>query len=188
MYCPVQNNIPRPGTNEELFVFYIGTFSCAASTYVYDIMVFFLSRFVRRKNATSNTGAAPHANGSVTTNAFENGDMTSPELSMVLEKAIVLLNGNEFSALRRILAEYEATEINVDTFAESLLQLITDQEKVRNMLQDEDVHGYFRGFSGSGGGRSLCASDVGTTPDCIATNCDVIEPAKKRSCIGLLGN
>ena len=64
-------------------------------------------------------------------NAFdENGDMTSPELSMVLEKAIVLLNGKEFSALRRILAEYDATEINVDTFAENLLQLITDQEKV----------------------------------------------------------
>ena len=56
--------------------------------------------------------------------------MTSPELSMVLEKAIVLLNGKEFSALRRILAEYDATEINVDTFAENLLQLITDQEKV----------------------------------------------------------
>ena len=54
----------------------------------------------------------------------------SPELSMVLEKAIVLLNGNEFSALRRILAEYEATEINIDTFADSLLQLIKDQEKV----------------------------------------------------------
>ena len=54
----------------------------------------------------------------------------SPELSMVLEKAIVLLNGKEFSALRRILAEYEATEITVDTFAENLLQLITDQEKV----------------------------------------------------------
>ena len=56
--------------------------------------------------------------------------MTSPELSMVLEKAMVLLNSNEFSALRRILAEYEASEINVDTFAESLLRLITDQEKV----------------------------------------------------------
>ena len=54
----------------------------------------------------------------------------SPELSMVLEKAIVLLNGKEFSALRRILAEYEATEIDIDTFAESLLQLINDQEKV----------------------------------------------------------
>ncbi len=49
---------------------------------------------------------------------------------MVLEKAMVLLNSNEFSALRRILAEYEASEINVDTFAESLLRLITDQEKV----------------------------------------------------------
>ena len=61
----------------------------------------------------------------------ENSEMTgSPELSMVLEKAIVLLNGNEFSALRRILAEYEATEINIDTFADSLLQLIKDQEKV----------------------------------------------------------
>ena len=58
------------------------------------------------------------------------GDMTSPELSMVLEKAIVLLNGNEFSVLRRILADYEATEINVDTFADSLLHLIRDQEKV----------------------------------------------------------
>ena len=56
--------------------------------------------------------------------------MTSPELSMVLEKAIVLLNGKEFSALRRILAEYEATEIDIDTFAESLLQLINDEEKV----------------------------------------------------------
>ena len=54
----------------------------------------------------------------------------SPELSMVLEKAIVLLNGKEFSALRRILAEYEATEIDIDTFAESLLQLINDEEKV----------------------------------------------------------
>ena len=71
------------------------------------------SRFVRQENAFD-----------------ENGDMTSPELSMVLEKAIVLLNGKEFSALRRILAEYDATEINVDTFAENLLQLITDQEKV----------------------------------------------------------
>ena len=60
--------------------------------------------------------------------------MTSPELSMVLEKAIVLLNGKEFSALRRILAEYEATEITVDTFAENLLQLITDQEKVTAYL------------------------------------------------------
>ena len=58
----------------------------------------------------------------------------SPELSMVLEKAIVLLNGKEFSALRRILAEYEATEINIDTFADSLLQLIKDQEKVKHRL------------------------------------------------------
>ena len=63
----------------------------------------------------------------------ENCEMTgSPELSMVLEKAIVLLNGKEFSALRRILAEYEATEINIDTFADSLLQLIKDQEKVNS--------------------------------------------------------
>ncbi len=50
----------------------------------------------------------------------------SPELSMVLEKAIILLNGKEFSALRRILAEYEATEIDIDTFADCLLQLIKD--------------------------------------------------------------
>ena len=57
-------------------------------------------------------------------------DMTSPEMSLVLEKAIVLLNGNEFSVLRRILADYEATKINVDTFADSLLHLIRDQEKV----------------------------------------------------------
>ena len=75
--------------------------------------------------------------------------MTSPELSMVLEKAIVLLNGKEFSALRRILAEYDATEINVDTFAENLLQLITDQEKVwgnsclayrTNQTQNDFIH------------------------------------------------
>ena len=58
----------------------------------------------------------------------------SLELSMVLEKAIVLLNGKEFSALRRILAEYEATEINIDRFADSLLQLIKDQEKVKPRL------------------------------------------------------
>ena len=51
---------------------------------------------------------------------------------MVLEKAVVLLNGGEFSVLRRILAEYEASEINIDTFAESLLQLIKDQEKVNH--------------------------------------------------------
>ena len=57
-------------------------------------------------------------------------DMTSPEMSLVLEKAIVLLNGNEFSVLRRILADYEATKINVDTFADSLFHLIRDQEKV----------------------------------------------------------
>ena len=61
----------------------------------------------------------------------------SPELSMVLEKAIVLLNGKEFSALRRILAEYEATEINIDTFADSLLQLIKDQEKVKPRLSSQ---------------------------------------------------
>ena len=61
----------------------------------------------------------------------------SPELSMVLEKAIVLLNGKEFSALRRILAEYEATEINIDTFADSLLQLIKDQEKVKHRLSSQ---------------------------------------------------
>ena len=68
---------------------------------------------------------------SVLEEAGANGsDMTSPELSLVLEKAIVLLNGNEFSVLRRILADYEATEINVDTFADSLLHLIRDQEKV----------------------------------------------------------
>ena len=72
-------------------------------------------------------------------NAFdENGDMTSPELSMVLEKAIVLLNGKEFSALRRILADYQTTEINIDTFAENLLQLITDQEKV--LFRDMYLH------------------------------------------------
>ena len=66
-------------------------------------------------------------------NSFEDAsDMTSPELSMVLEKAVVLLNGGEFSVLRRILAEYEASEINIDTFAESLLQLIKDQEKVNH--------------------------------------------------------
>lgn len=59
------------------------------------------------------------------------GEMTSPEMSMVLEKAMVLLNSKEFSILRRLLAEYEASEISVDTFAESLLQLIRDQEKVR---------------------------------------------------------
>ena len=57
---------------------------------------------------------------------------------MVLEKAIVLLNGKEFSALRRILAEYEATEINIDTFADSLLQLIKDQEKVKHRLSKGD--------------------------------------------------
>ena len=56
---------------------------------------------------------------------------------MVLEKAIVLLNGKEFSALRRILAEYEATEINIDTFADSLLQLIKDQEKVKPRLSSQ---------------------------------------------------
>ena len=68
---------------------------------------------------------------SVLEEAGANGsDMPSPELSLVLEKAIVLLNGNEFSVLRRILADYEATEINVDTFADSLLHLIRDQEKV----------------------------------------------------------
>ena len=61
----------------------------------------------------------------------------SLELSMVLEKAIVLLNGKEFSALRRILAEYEATEINIDTFADSLLQLIKDQEKVKPRLSSQ---------------------------------------------------
>ena len=72
-------------------------------------------------------------------NAFdENGDMTSPELSMVLEKAIVLLNGKEFSALRRILADYQTTEINIDTFAENLLHLITDQEKV--LFRDMYLH------------------------------------------------
>ena len=60
--------------------------------------------------------------------------MTSPELSLVLEKATVLLNGNEFSILRRILADYEAAEINVDTFADSLLHLIRDQEKVLTNL------------------------------------------------------
>ena len=63
----------------------------------------------------------------------------SPELSMVLEKAIVLLNGKEFSALRRILAEYEATEINIDTFADSLLQLIKDQEKVKHRLSSHTL-------------------------------------------------
>ena len=63
----------------------------------------------------------------------------SPELSMVLEKAIVLLNGKEFSALRRILAEYEATEINIDTFADSLLQLIKDQEKVKPRLSSHTL-------------------------------------------------
>ena len=67
--------------------------------------------------------------------AASNGsDMTSPELSLVLEKATVLLNGNEFSILRRILADYEAAEINVDTFADSLLHLIRDQEKVLTNL------------------------------------------------------
>ena len=67
----------------------------------------------------------------------------SPELSMVLEKAIVLLNGKEFSALRRILAEYEATEINIDTFADSLLQLIKDQEKERPRTTDTQRELFF---------------------------------------------
>ena len=72
----------------------------------------------------------------------------SPELSMVLEKAIVLLNGKEFSALRRILAEYEATEINIDTFADSLLQLIKDQEKVKHRLSSQWclLEGLLEGF------------------------------------------
>ena len=72
----------------------------------------------------------------------------SPELSMVLEKAIVLLNGKEFSALRRILAEYEATEINIDTFADSLLQLIKDQEKVKPRLSSQWclLEGLLEGF------------------------------------------
>ena len=96
-----------------------GLFLFACKTIYYAggcTTIFATFRFVRRETSG---------------NAFdENGDMTSPELSLVLEKAVVLLNGNEFSALRRILAEYEAAEINVDTFAENLLRLITDKEKV----------------------------------------------------------
>ena len=58
---------------------------------------------------------------------------------MVLEKAMVLLNGSEFSVLRRILADYEATEINVDTFADSLLHLIRDHEKVTSTYALESL-------------------------------------------------
>ncbi len=62
------------------------------------------------------------------------GEAVSPELSMVLEKAVVLLNNTEFSALRRILAEYESGELNIDAFAENLIHLISDQEKVKTKV------------------------------------------------------
>ena len=55
----------------------------------------------------------------------------TPELSMVLEKAQVLLNRNEFAAMSLLLSEYDAREISVDVFVKDLLSLISDKEKVR---------------------------------------------------------
>lgn len=64
---------------------------------------------------------------------------------MVLEKASVLLNGDDNAALSRYLEDYESGDISVDAFAESLLLLISDQEKtsffteIREVVREEDV-------------------------------------------------
>lgn len=54
----------------------------------------------------------------------------SPELAMVLEKAQVLLNRNEFSALSLLLDEYRTGGIGIEEFASGLSQIIADGEKV----------------------------------------------------------
>ncbi|CAB4055663.1 WHRN [Lepeophtheirus salmonis] len=53
----------------------------------------------------------------------------SPEWSMVLEKARVLLTPGEFASLRLSISEYEDRTISVETFAQDLLQLLGDEEK-----------------------------------------------------------
>ena len=47
-----------------------------------------------------------------------------------LNSFIVLLTTNEFSLLGRLLADYESREISVELFANELLKLISDEEKV----------------------------------------------------------
>ena len=85
----------------------------------------------RGVRSTSGIAAVPvSAAGSRPGLSVAASEAVSPELSMVLEKATVLFNGTEFTALRRILAEYEVREINVDVFVENLIHLIADQEKV----------------------------------------------------------
>ena len=49
---------------------------------------------------------------------------------MVLEKAAVLLNSEEFSALALLLDEYRSRSIGVSEFTSDLSQMLSDNEKV----------------------------------------------------------
>ncbi len=54
----------------------------------------------------------------------------SSELSMVLEKALVLLSDEEFSALGVLLDEYRAGDMDVEEFTASLASIISNGQKV----------------------------------------------------------
>lgn len=54
----------------------------------------------------------------------------TPELSMVMEKAQVLLTSGEFSALNLLLDDYISGAIRVEEFSDELLHMFAGGEKV----------------------------------------------------------
>ena len=62
---------------------------------------------------------------------------SSPELSMVLEKAMVMLDSEEFANLSLLLDEYDARAISVEQFSAELAHLLAsgNGEKVRTLCQ-----------------------------------------------------
>lgn len=78
--------------------------------------------------ATSSSTSAP-----TTTSGGGGGGAgtTTPELSMVMEKAQVLLTSGEFSALNLLLDDYISETIGVEEFSDELLQMFAGGEKVR---------------------------------------------------------
>ncbi|TRY63993.1 hypothetical protein TCAL_02079 [Tigriopus californicus] len=87
-------------------------------------------RSIRRRSNENNQCALP---------------VESPELAMVLEKAQVLLNRNEFSALSLLLDEYRTCGIGIEEFASGLSQIIADGEKssffteIREIVRLQDL-------------------------------------------------
>ena len=85
------------------------------------------------RTAQTNGGHGTPATCNIVSRTISNEQ--SPELSMVLEKAQVLLSKADYAALSVLLSEYDAREITIDIFVNDLLSLISDQEKVPNSIK-----------------------------------------------------